>query len=86
MPAIDPITREVVQNRLITVVREMSLTLQRAAYSPIIHEVKDYSSVLLRPNADLVAESEGIPSFLGAMPATLAARARQVRARCDRRG
>jgi N-methylhydantoinase B len=72
MTAIDPITREVVQNRLITVVREMSLTLQRAAYSPIIHEVKDYSSVLLRPNADLVAESEGIPSFLGAMPATLA--------------
>lgn len=71
MPPVDPITREVVQNRLITVVREMSLTVQRAAYSPIIHEVKDYSSVLLRPNSDLVAEAEGIPSFLGAMPATL---------------
>lgn len=71
VPAVDPITREVVQNRLITIVREMSITVQRAAYSPIIHEVKDYSSVLLRPNADLVAESEGIPSFLGAMPATL---------------
>ncbi len=71
MPTVDPITREVVQNRLISIVREMSLTLQRAAYSPIIHEVKDYSSVLLRPNGDLVAESEGIPSFLGAMPPTL---------------
>ena len=56
MVPIDPITREVIQNRLITIVREMSLTLQRAAYSPIIAEVKDYSSVLLRPNGDLVAE------------------------------
>lgn len=69
--SVDPITREVVQNRLITVVREMSLTMQRAAYSPIIHEVKDFSSVLLRPDGALVAEAEGIPSFLGAMPETL---------------
>ena len=48
---VDPITREVVQNRLISIVREMSLTLQRAAYSPIIYEVKDFSSVLLAPDA-----------------------------------
>jgi N-methylhydantoinase B len=64
---IDPITREVVQNRLISIVREMSVTLQRAAYSPIIYEVKDFSSVLLRPNGELVAQAEGIPAFLGCM-------------------
>jgi N-methylhydantoinase B len=67
----DPITREVVQNRLISIVREMSTTLQRAAYSPIIFEVKDFSSVLLRPNAELVAQAEGIPGFLGCMHQTL---------------
>ena len=65
---IDPITREVLQNRLTAIVREMSITLQRAAYSPIIYEVKDFSSVLLRPCGDLVAQAEGIPGFLGAMP------------------
>jgi N-methylhydantoinase B len=65
---IDPIIREVVQNRLTAIVREMSITLQRASYSPIIYEVKDFSSVLLRPNGDLVAQAEGIPGFLGAMP------------------
>ncbi len=69
---VDPITREVVQNRLISIVREMSVTLQRAAYSPIIFEVKDFSSVLLRPNAELVAQAEGIPAFLGCMHQTLA--------------
>src|ERR671915_410874 len=68
---VDPITREVIQNRLIAIVREMSVALQRAAYSPIIYEVKDFSSVLLRPNADVVAQAEGIPVFLGSMHQTL---------------
>jgi N-methylhydantoinase B len=69
--AVDPITREVIQNRLVAIVREMSVALQRAAYSPIIYEVKDFSSVLLRPNADVVAQAEGIPVFLGSMHQTL---------------
>ena len=66
-PDVDPVTREVIQNRLISIVREMSVTIERAAYSPIIFEVKDFSSVLLRPNGDVVAQAEGIPVFLGAM-------------------
>lgn len=70
---VDPITREVVQNRLISIVREMSHSLVRAAYSPIIYEVKDFSNVLLRPNGDLVAQAEGIPVFLGAMSPVLVA-------------
>ena len=69
---VDPITREVIQNRLMTIVREMSIVLVRASYSPIIYEVKDFSCVLLRPNGDLIAQAEGLPSFLGAMPALLA--------------
>ena len=69
--AVDPVTREVIQNRLISIVREMSVTIERAAYSPIIFEVKDFSSVLLRPNGDVVAQAEGIPIFLGAMQQTL---------------
>lgn len=64
---VDPVSRAVVQNRLISVVRDMSTTLRRAAYSPIITEVKDFSSVLLRPDGSMVAQAEGIPSFLGSM-------------------
>jgi N-methylhydantoinase B len=69
--AVDPVTREVIHNRLVSVVREMSLALARAAYSPIIYEVKDFSSVLLRPDASVVAQAEGIPVFLGSMHQTL---------------
>jgi N-methylhydantoinase B len=65
--AVDPVTREVVQNRLITIVREMAIALIRASYSPIIYEVKDFSCVLVRPNGELVVQAEGIPVFLGAM-------------------
>jgi N-methylhydantoinase B len=71
--SVDPITREVVQNRLISIVREMSHSLSRAAYSPIIYEVKDFSNVLLRPTGELVAQAEGIPVFLGAMSPVLRA-------------
>jgi N-methylhydantoinase B len=72
MPAdVDPITREVIHHRLVGVVREMSVALQRAAYSPIIAEVKDFSSVLLRPDAAVIAQAEGIPVFLGSMHQTL---------------
>jgi N-methylhydantoinase B len=71
MPSVDPVTREVVRNRLTAIVREMSITLQRASYSPIIYEVKDFSSVLLCSNGELVAQAEGIPGFLGAMPQVL---------------
>ena len=70
-PKVDPITREVVQNRLVSIVREMSHSLARASYSPIIYEVKDFSNVLLRPNSELVAQAEGIPVFLGAMAPVL---------------
>ena len=72
-PTVDPITREVVQNRLVSVVREMSHALARAAYSPIIYEVRDFSNVLVRPNGALVAQAEGIPVFLGAMSPALTA-------------
>lgn len=70
---VDPVTREVIQNRLISIVREMGHSLSRAAYSPIVYEVKDFSNVLLRANAELVAQAEGIPVFLGAMSPALEA-------------
>ena len=70
---VDAVTREVIQNRLVSIVREMSHALARAAYSPIIYEVKDFSNVLLRPTGELVAQAEGIPVFLGAMSPALAA-------------
>jgi N-methylhydantoinase B len=55
---VDPITAELVQARLTSIVREMRTIIIRTAYSPMIIEGHDFSSAVLTPNGDLVAASE----------------------------
>src|SRR5687768_7982444 len=56
--AIDPITVELVQARLTSIVREMRTIIIRTAYSRMIIEGHDFSSAVLTPTGDLVAASE----------------------------
>lgn len=67
---VDPILREVLRHRLMGVVAEMSETLKRAAYTPTIYEVLDFSNTLHDAAGDVVAQALGIPIFLGAMSAS----------------
>jgi N-methylhydantoinase B len=55
---IDPITAELVQARLSSIVREMRTIIIRTAYSRMIIEGHDFSSAVLTPEGDLVAASE----------------------------
>jgi N-methylhydantoinase B len=64
---IDPVSVEVMRARLMSIVREMSVTLYRTSYSTIIREVHDFSCVLLDTRSRLVAQAEGIPLFNGSM-------------------
>jgi N-methylhydantoinase B len=68
---IDPITVEVIRNRLISNATEMTETIKRAAYSPIIYEVLDLSNAIHDRQGNLVVQAPGIPLFLGAMPAVV---------------
>lgn len=66
---IDPIVLELIQTRLISVVREMRSIMIRTAYSPMIHEGHDFSCAVLSPSGDLVAASEvEQPTHLSALP------------------
>lgn len=56
--ALDPITVELIQTRLSSIVREMRTVIIRTAYSPMIIEGHDFSSAVLTPQGDLVAASE----------------------------
>ena len=67
MAKVDTVTVEVVRNALVSAAREMSTALVRTAYSPIVYEVRDFSNVILDASANLVAQAEGIPFFLGVM-------------------
>src|SRR5512147_1796057 len=56
---IDPITLEVVREGLVSIVREMRVTLVRTAYSSILYEGEDFSCVLMDGEAQIVAMSRG---------------------------
>lgn len=71
MSTVDVITMEVIGNALITVAQEMSLTLQRTAYSTIVRESLDCSAALFDDRGQLIAQAENIPSHLGSMGLTL---------------
>lgn len=68
---IDPITMELVGHSLRSIAEEMSVTLQRTAYSSIVREAMDYSTALFDSNGDLIAQSDNIPTHLGSMGKTL---------------
>lgn len=61
---IDPVTLEVIRNRLIAASRDIRRTVERAAYSPILYEVVDFSCGILDGDANLIAETPGLPIFL----------------------
>ncbi len=65
--AVDPVTREVVANYLVSAVREMGTTLMRTAYSTLIREEMDCSTALFDPAGQLVAQADHVPSHQGTL-------------------
>ncbi|HLQ97562.1 MAG TPA: hydantoinase B/oxoprolinase family protein [Candidatus Dormibacteraeota bacterium] len=68
---IDPVMMELVGHTLVSIAEEMSVTLQRTAYSSIVREAMDYSTAIFNTDGDLVAQSDNIPTHLGSMGKTL---------------
>jgi N-methylhydantoinase B len=65
----DVITGAVIQNGLVAAAKEMSTTLERAAYNPLLFELKDYSAVITDAMGKLWAEAPGLIAFLSSLPA-----------------
>jgi N-methylhydantoinase B len=73
IPAIDPITEQVINELLISIVREMRATMIRSAYSSTVYEMMDFSCALFDPAARMVAQAEDLGSHVIPMPATVRA-------------
>jgi N-methylhydantoinase B len=65
-PATDPATAEVIRHYLVSAATEMERTLVRAAYSTIIYEINDFGLSIFDRHLNLLADSTGLPLFLGA--------------------
>jgi N-methylhydantoinase B len=65
----DPITTEIIRNALLAAAQDVNETLIRSSYSPIIYEGKDCSVAILDEHGDVLAQSMGLPIFLGNLEA-----------------
>lgn len=66
-PGLDPITLGVIRSGLVSVSREMGVTLRQTAYSTIFNEGSDFSCGMFDAEARLVAQGEFLPIHLGAL-------------------
>jgi N-methylhydantoinase A/oxoprolinase/acetone carboxylase beta subunit/N-methylhydantoinase B/oxoprolinase/acetone carboxylase alpha subunit len=64
----DPITLAVVQHRLESIAQEMAEVMIRTSMSQILNSSRDFSTALLDADCQLVAQGEGIPVHISALP------------------
>ncbi len=67
-PAPDPVTLSVVGNRLESIAIEMMDVMLRTAMSQILNASRDFSTAILDGECRLVAQGEGIPVHVSALP------------------
>jgi N-methylhydantoinase B len=65
---IDPVTLEVIRNRLDAIAQEMQDALVRSGYSNIIKEGHDCSASLFDGKGELIAQATALPAQLGVLP------------------
>ena len=61
----DPVTLEVIRNRLDAIADEMEITLLKSSHSPIVKEALDASAALFDANGQQIAQATAAPIHLG---------------------
>ncbi|MCC7105895.1 MAG: hydantoinase B/oxoprolinase family protein [Chloroflexi bacterium] len=69
--SIDPITLEVIRNRLDVVAQEMESALIRSAFSVVIKEGADCSCALFTAEGETIAQAVALPQHLGVLASTV---------------
>jgi N-methylhydantoinase A/oxoprolinase/acetone carboxylase beta subunit/N-methylhydantoinase B/oxoprolinase/acetone carboxylase alpha subunit len=64
----DPITLAVVEHRLESIAREMAEVMLRTSMSQILNSSRDFSTAILDAKCQLIAQGEGIPVHISALP------------------
>ena len=65
----DPITLQLLWNRLVFITDQADIALGRTAFSSVIRESHDYVTVLLDVDGNSLAQcSQSIPAFIGSLP------------------
>jgi N-methylhydantoinase B/oxoprolinase/acetone carboxylase alpha subunit len=62
----DPVLLTIINNSFVNICREMGITMQRTAFSPIFNEGLDFSCVMFDRDANMIGQAEFCPSHLAA--------------------
>lgn len=72
--AFDPVTLEILWSRLISIADESAAALLRTAFSTVVRESNDFTTVLMDAQCNCLAENTaGIPSFVGMLSSAVRA-------------
>ena len=66
--AADPVTLAVIEHRLESIAEEMTEVMLRTSMSQILNSSRDFSTAILDSQCQLVAQGEGIPVHISALP------------------
>lgn len=72
MQEYDPVTLEILWERLVTIVDEGAVSLRNTAFSLLVREGNDFAVVLLDPEGNAIAQNSAcLPNFAGTIPPTV---------------
>lgn len=86
LPAVDPVTLEIVSNRLNAIAAEMGVSLLRTAHSILFAESKDFSCALFDVEGHMISMAEYLPAHQGGMQSSLTGVIREVGLEAFREG
>ena len=64
----DPIMMKILDSSMVSVCREMGITLMQTSYSTIFNEALDFSCAIANTDGDMIACAEFCPAQIGGMP------------------
>ena len=66
--ALDLVTMNIVENTMVSICREMGITLMKTSYSTIFNEALDFTCGIASPAGEMLAVAEFCPAQIGGMP------------------
>ena len=64
----DMITMNIIESSMVSVCREMGITLMKTSYSTIFNEALDFTCAIAAPDGEMLAVAEFCPAQIGGMP------------------
>ena len=65
---LDLVTMNIVENTMVSICREMGITLMKTSYSTIFNEALDFTCAIASPRGEMLAVAEFCPAQIGGMP------------------